>query len=82
MQIPNFGGLKSANGHVLDTFYPYLGKIPSDLYRGHYLRAPLPEESFALPSCGFFCKLVPMSNFGGLQSANGHVLDRLFPNMG
>ena len=29
----------------------------------------------------FFCKLVQMSNFGRLNSANEHILARLFPNM-
>ena len=29
----------------------------------------------------FFCKLVQMSNFGRLKSANGHILERLFPKL-
>ena len=29
----------------------------------------------------FFCKLVQMSNFDRLNSANAHILDRLFPNL-
>ena len=29
----------------------------------------------------FFCKLVQMSNFDRLNSANEHILDRLFPNL-
>ena len=29
----------------------------------------------------FFCKLVQMSNFGRLNSANEYILDRLFPNL-
>ena len=28
-----------------------------------------------------FCKLGQMSNFGRLNSANEHILDRLFPNL-
>ena len=29
----------------------------------------------------FFCKLVQMANFDSLNSANEHILDRLFPNL-
>ena len=29
----------------------------------------------------FFSKLVQMSSFGRLNSANDHILDRLFPNL-
>ena len=29
----------------------------------------------------FFCKLEQMANFDRLNSANEHILDRLFPNL-
>ena len=29
----------------------------------------------------FFCKLVQMSNFDRLNSADEHILDRIFPNL-
>ena len=29
----------------------------------------------------FLCKLVQISNFDRLNSANEHILDRLFPNL-
>ena len=44
-------------------------------------RSSISTARFCFPMQCFFCKLVQMYNFGRLKSANGHILDRLFPNL-
>ena len=38
-------------------------------------------KNVSSPMQCFFCKLVQMPKFGRLKSANGNVLNRLFPNL-
>ena len=45
------------------------------------IRSSIPAKNICSPMQCFFCKLVQMSNFGRLKSANEHILDRLFPNL-
>ena len=68
----------------MDRIFPNLRQIPqnpSSGYGGYYLEAPFSLKRFALHCCAFLCKLVQLSNFGGLKSTNGHILDRLFLNL-
>ena len=79
VQMSNFGRLNSANGHILDRLFPNLGKSPKSIRRIWWvlLRSSIPAKNICSPIQCFFCKLVQMSNFGRLKSANGHILDRI-----
>ena len=44
-------------------------------------RSSITTKNICSPMQCFFCELVRSSNFGRLKSANGHLLNRLFPNM-
>ena len=82
MQISNFGPLQSAKWVLLDRLLSKSEanpKNPSGVYVGHYLGAFHQKD---LPSTAvLFCKLVQMSNFVLLNTANEHILDILFPNL-
>ena len=74
VQMSNFGRLKSANGHILDRLFTNLRQFPKIhlVYGGRLLRSSIPAKNICSPIQCFFCKLVQMSNFGRLKSANGH----------
>ena len=80
--MSNFCLLKSENEHILDRLFPNLRQIPKIhqtdmvgiIFKLHS------AKNICSPMQCFFCKLVQMSNFGRLKSANGHILDRLFPS--
>ena len=84
VQMSNFGRLKSANGHILDRLFPNLRQIPKihmAYMVGIIQELHYPPKAICSPMQCFFCKLVQISNFGPLKSANGALLDRLFPNL-
>ena len=84
VQMSNFGRLKSANEHILDRLFTNLRQFPKiHLTRIWWalLRSSITAKNICSPMQCFFCKLVQMSNFGRLNSANEHILDRLFPNL-
>ena len=74
VQMSNFGRLKSANGHILDRLFQIWGNSPKSILRIWWalLRSSIPAKNICSPMQCFFCKLVQMSNFGRLKSANGH----------
>ena len=81
--MSNFGRLKSANEHILDRLFPNLciiTKIHLAYTVGIILELHYHQKDF-LSNVVLFCKLVQMSNFGPLNSANEHILERLFPNL-
>ena len=83
VQMSNFDRLNSANEHISDRLFPNLRQIPKIhqtdmvgiIYKLHS------HKNIGSPIQCFFCKLVQMSNFDRLNSANEHILDRLFPNL-
>ena len=83
VQMSNFDRLNSANEHISDRLFPNLRQIPKIhqtdmvgiIYKLHS------AKNICSPIQCFFSKLVQMSNFGRLKSANEHILDRLFPNL-
>ena len=84
VQISNLGRLKSGNGHILDRLFANLRQFPKIHLASIWwalLRSCIPAENICSPIQCFFCKLVQMPNFGRLNSANEHILDRLFPNL-
>ena len=83
VQMSNFDRLNSANEHISDRLFPNLGQIPkihqTDMV-GIIYKLHSAKNIGSQIQC-FFCKLVQMSNFGRLKSANGHILERLFTNL-
>ena len=83
VQMSNFGRLNSANEHILARLFPNLRQIPKihlpDMVS--VIRSSITRKKICSPMQYFFCKLVQMSNFGRLNSANEHILDRLFLNL-
>ena len=83
VQISNFGRFNSAIEHILARLFPNLRPIPKIhqtdmvgiMYKLHS------AKNICSPIQCFFCKLVQMSNFDRLNSANEHILERLFPNL-
>ena len=81
--MSNFGRLNSANGQILARLFPNLRPIPKIhhtdmvgiIYKLHS------AKNICSPIQCFFCKLVQISNFDRLNSANEHILARLFPNL-
>ena len=73
VQMSNCDRLNSANEHILDKLFPNLRQIPKihlaymvgTIEKFHSLK------NICSPIQCFFCKLVQMSNFGRLKSANG-----------
>ena len=82
VQISNFGRLKSGIGHLLERLFPNLRPIPKiqQTYMVGIIYKLHSHKNIGSPIQCFFCKLVQMSNFDRLNSANEHILDRLFPN--
>ena len=83
VQMSNFDRLNSANEHILQKLFPNLWQIPKIHLRDMVviiskLHSP---QNICSPMQCFFCKLVQMSNFDRLNSANEQILDRLFPNL-
>ena len=74
VQMSNFGRLNSANEHILDRLFLTWSNSPKSILRIWWalLRSSIPAENICSPMQCFFCKLVQMSNFGRLKSANGH----------
>ena len=54
---------------------------PSGVYGGPYGGAPLPSKRFALQCTAFAVNWCKYPSFVPLKSANGRILDRLFPNL-
>ena len=83
VQMSNFGRLKSANGHFWIDYFQIRGKSLKSTLRIWWAlsRSSSTTKKICSPMQCFFCKLVQMSNFDRLNSANEHILDRLFPNL-
>ena len=64
-------------------YFPIWGKSLKSISRIWLviLRSSIPAKNICSPIQCFFCKLVQMSNFDRLNSANEHILQRLFPNL-
>ena len=83
VQMSSFGRLNSANEHILDRLFPNLWQIPKIhqknmvgiIWKLHS------AKNICSPIQCFFCKLMQMSNFDRLNSANEHISDSLFPNL-
>ena len=78
VQMSNFGRLKSENGHFWIDYFQIWGKSLKSISSIWWaiLRSSIPAKNICSPIQCFFCKLVQMSNFGRLKSANEHILDR------
>ena len=83
VQMSNFGRLKSENGHVWIDYFQIIGKSLKSIFRIWWalFRSSITRKKICSPIQCFLCKLVQISNFGRLKSGNGHILDRLFPNL-
>ena len=83
VQMSNFGRLKSENGQFWIDYFQIRGKSLNSISRIWWalLRSSITTKMICSPMQCFFCKLVQMSNFGRLKSANGQILDRLFPKL-
>ena len=83
VQMSNFDRLNSANEHILARLFPNLRPIPKIhqrdmvgiIYKLHS------AKNICSPILCFIGKLLQMSNFDRLNSANEHILNRLFPNL-
>ena len=83
VQISNFGRLKSGNGHFWIDYFRICGKSLKSTLRiwWAFFRSSSTSKKICSPMQCFFCKLVQMSNFDRLNSANEHISDSLFPNL-
>ena len=83
VQISNFGRLKSENGHFWIGYFQIIGKSLTSILRIWWALfwSSITTKNCCSPLQCLFCKLVQMSNFGLLNSANEHILARLFPNL-
>ena len=83
VQMSNFGRLKSANGHFWIDYFQVWGKSQKSTLRIWWTLSTSSSttKKICSPMQCFFSKLVQMSNFDRLNSANEHILDRLFPNL-
>ena len=83
VQMSNFGWLKSENGHFWIDYLQIWSKSLKSTLRIWWalLRSSIPAENICSPIQFFFCKLVQMSNFDRLNSANEHILARSFPSL-
>ena len=83
VQISNFGRLKSENGHFWIDYFQIIGKSLTSILRIWWALfwSSITTKNCCSPLQCVFCKLVQMSNFGLLNSANEHILDRLFLNL-
>ena len=74
VQMSNFGRLKSENGHFWIDYFQIWGKSLKSISRIWWAlrRSSITTKKICSPMQCFFCKLVQMSNFGRLKSANGH----------
>ena len=81
--MSNFGQLKSENGHFWFDYFQIWGKSLTSISRiwWGFSRSSSTPQKICSPMQCFFCKLVQMSNFDRVNSANEHILDRLFPNL-
>ena len=64
-------------------YFEMWGKFLKSIWRIRWelFRSSFPPKYICSPMQCSFCKLVQMSNFGWLNSANEHILARLFPNV-
>ena len=83
VQMSNFSRLKSANGHIWIDYFQICGKSLKSTLRIWWalFRSSSTSKKICSPMQCFFCKLVQMSNFDRLNSANEHISDSLFPNL-
>ena len=83
VQMFNFGRLKSTNGQFWIDYFQVWGKSQKSITRIWWVLfiSSIPPKNICSPIQCFFCKLVQMSNFRRLKSANGHILERLFTNL-
>ena len=83
VQMSNFGRLNSANGHFWINYFQICGKSLKSTLRIWWAlsRSSSTSKKICSPMQRFFCKLVQMSNFDRLNSANEHISDSLFPNL-
>ena len=74
VQMSNFGRLKSENGHFWIDYFQIWGKSLKSISRIWWAlrRSSITTKKICSPMQCFFCKLVQMSNFSRLKSANGH----------
>ena len=79
----NFVRLNSANHHFCIDYFQIRGKSLKSIWRIWWAlyRSSSTTKRICSPMQCFFCKLVQMSNFVQLNSANEHILARLFPNL-
>ena len=84
VQMSNFGRLKSETGQFWIDYFQIIGKFLKSIMRIWWalFRSSITSKKICSPMQCFFCKLVQISNFGRLKSGNGHILDRLFTNLG
>ena len=77
VQMSNFGRLKSANGHFWIDYFQIIGKSLKSTWRIWWalFRSSSTSKKICSPMQCFFCKLVQMSNFNRLNSANEHISD-------
>ena len=76
--------LKSENGQFWIDYFQIGGKSLKSIMAymvGIIWGARVPPKKICSPMQCFFCKLVQMSNFDRLNSANEHISDRFFPNL-
>ena len=81
--MSNFDRQNSTNEHILARLFPNLRQIP-EIHLAYMVSIHLEldyNQNICSPMQCFFCKLVQMSNFDRLNSADEHILDRLFPNL-
>ena len=83
VQMSNFGRFKSENGQFWIDYFLIIGKSLTSILRILWALfwSSITTEKICSPMQCFFCKLVQMSNFDRLNSANDHISDRLFPNL-
>ena len=83
VQMSNFGRLKSENGHFWIDYFQICGKSLKSTLRiwCALFRSSSTSKKICSPMQCLFCKLVQMSNFDRVNSANEHISDSLFPNL-